>query len=469
MMKKIISQINKLPIQARATFAFMFASVLERAVQMITSPIFTRLLSTDEFGRVSIYNSYSEIIGLFALLSLSSGIFNNGMFDFKTDRDGYIKSNLLLSNMATVITFLVVIVLKYIGKETIIPFDYTLIFIMFLLFISKPAYRFWFSRSRFEYKYVSIMLISIFALIISSITSICVILNVKDRALGRIAGRDICLFLIYLFFYIWEMKKGRFQVKYIKYSLGHSIKLIPYYLSKYILNHFDQVMISSMVSNAAAGIYSVAYTAGFGVKIIWEAINSAITPWLYGKIKKNDLGSVKALSNQVFIFYAIITVLISLVSPEIMKILASSEYYEGIYCIPPIVCGTFFVGLTGWFSIVNFYNKSSSFLSKLAIILAILNIGLNYIGIILWGYIAAAYTTMICYMIQCVAMYRSIIKSNGAVFDGRFIVTVSMLTVVASISSMSIFSLLWLRLILAFICCIFLLKTMKQIIEKKSQ
>ena len=438
-MNRIKAKINNMSVVSKAALAFTLASVLERAVQMITGPIFTRLMTTEQYGTVTLFNSYAEIIGLFALLSLSSGIFNNGMLDFQEDRDSYIKSNLILSYIATGITLVSVVTIKLLFGNTIIPFNPIYLGVMFALFLVKPAYRFWLGRSKYEYNYHSVLIVSIVILLVSSLISVITTISFEDKSLGRIVGRDIAYFLMYSVFTISQIRKGKIKKKYISYAFRYTFPLLPYYLSKYILNHFDQVMIASMVDKSSAGIYSVAYTAGFAIKILWESINGATTPWIYQKLKDRKHKDIKRLTDKFFWFYCFMTLLVSLFAPEIMHILASSDYYEGVYCVAPVVVGVYYVGICGWFSAILFYNKRSKTLSALSIILGALNIGLNYYGIYLYGYQAAAYTTMICYMIQCAVMFFMANRLEKGAFNGKVTLLVSCITTVISIASMFLY------------------------------
>lgn len=450
-MSSLKDKLKNTSTEFRAALAFMMASVLERAIQMITSPIFTRLMTPMQYGTVSLFNSFAEIIGLFALLSLSSGIFNNGMFDFKEDRDSYVASSLLLSNIATIITVGVIIIIKLFTKNSIIPFEEKYLAIMFCVFFVKPAYRFWLARARYEYRYKSVLIVSILLLVLSSIVSIFSTIYMEDKAFGRILGRDSVFFLAYLLFYYNCYAKGKIKFQYMRYSLGHSLYLLPFYLSKYILNHFDQVMIASLVDNASSGKYSVAYTAGFAIKIIWEAVNAAMTPWIYNKLGKNEINSINRLAKKGLIIYVGLTIIVSLIAPEIMRILASKNYYEGVYCIAPVVCGVFFVGINGWFSIVLFYYKKSKTLSGISMILAMLNVILNYFGIKKFGYSAAAYSTLICYAMQSFYMFWAVKKLINGVYNGVYIAVISLVTVITSLSAMTLYKLFWIRYVMIFL------------------
>ena len=85
-------------------------------------------------------------------------------------------------------------------------------------------------------------------------------------------------------------------------------------------------------------------------------------------------------------------------APEAVRIFAPKSYYEAIYCIPPVAMGVLFLYSYDLFAKFVFYYERTIMIMLASIGGAILNIALNYIGIKMFGYIAAAYTTLICYI-----------------------------------------------------------------------
>ena len=47
MLKKMIKRYRSIPVAAKASLWFIFCSVLQKCVSMLTTPIFTRLMSTE--------------------------------------------------------------------------------------------------------------------------------------------------------------------------------------------------------------------------------------------------------------------------------------------------------------------------------------------------------------------------------------------------------------------------------------
>ena len=60
----------------KAAFWFTVCNFLQRGISMITTPIFTRMLSTDEYGLYSTYLSWETVLSLVVTLSLYKAMMN---------------------------------------------------------------------------------------------------------------------------------------------------------------------------------------------------------------------------------------------------------------------------------------------------------------------------------------------------------------------------------------------------------
>ena len=80
-MKELFNKISNLSQGVKASIAFFLASVITSGIAYITTPIFTRLLMASEYGEVSVFSTWTSIIGIIAMFRLSAGVFNNGMVD----------------------------------------------------------------------------------------------------------------------------------------------------------------------------------------------------------------------------------------------------------------------------------------------------------------------------------------------------------------------------------------------------
>ena len=400
---------GRMPVEAKSALAFAIASVVIKGIAFITTPVFTRIMSIEQYGILSVYNSWSAIIEVFALLGLTSaGVFNTGLNDYQDRRDKFISSVLILCNIQTILVFTILFTLKFIiGPDFILP--YNLLIVMFIHFIFNPAQIFWITRQRYEYKYKLATVITIATSILSQVIAVLCICNisVENSAEVKIWSSTLAGLIVALPIYILLLNKGRciFDRNIWKEILAFAIPLIPHYLAQHIMSSADRIMISDMVSEKDAAIYSLASTVSLIATVIWGAIHATLTPYIFDKLNKQKHRSIDKTVFSVAQGYAIVCLGVSLVAPEAIKILGTSDYYAGIYAIPPIAATAFLTAFYNIYATIEFYHKKSKFITISTVIATVINVVLNGIFIPQYGFIAAAYTTLISYVFLVLMHY----------------------------------------------------------------
>ena len=66
----LFEKFKNLSVSLKATIVFGISSFVISGINYITTPIFTRLLSTSEYGVIAVYNSWISILQVFATLTL---------------------------------------------------------------------------------------------------------------------------------------------------------------------------------------------------------------------------------------------------------------------------------------------------------------------------------------------------------------------------------------------------------------
>lgn len=86
--EKVFAKYRNLPEAVKASLWFTICSILQKGISFITVPIFTRMLSTEEYGIISLFGAWQSILTIFATLNLSNQIFNNGMVKYEKIKMG---------------------------------------------------------------------------------------------------------------------------------------------------------------------------------------------------------------------------------------------------------------------------------------------------------------------------------------------------------------------------------------------
>ena len=249
--------------------------------------------------------------------------------------------------------------------------------------------------------------------------------------------------LIYAF--ILRKNQKLFNKEYWKYALKLDIPLIPHYLSMTVLGSSDRIMINSLCGKAFTALYSVPYNASMVMQIVTSSINSSFIPWTYQKCKDKEYRKLNEFSSILLILIMAITLIPSLFAPELVWLLGSSKYSDSMWVVPPVSCSVFFMFLYSLFSNIELYYEKSKNIMIASTGAAIGNVILNYTFIGLFGYIAAAYTTLACYIFLSASHYCFMMKIcrekniTEPIYNMKLIVTLSIFLVIYSVGVTALF------------------------------
>jgi len=423
---------NSLALPVKAALWFFVCTFLQRAISAISTPIFTRLLTTEEYGQYNVFVSWESILAVVVTLSLSSGVYMQGLDKFEDKRDEYTSSlqglTLLLVSGAAIV---------YVAFSDFFNSIFSLttpqMLMMFIFIWSSAVFAFWSAYQRVDYKYKMLVIVTLsFSLLQPIVSVICIMLS-EDKVTARIFGQTVVSILFFAVLFVTQMKKGKvfYNKTFWKHALMFNLPLIPHYLSNTILNSADRIMISKMVGDREAGIYGLAYSVAILMTMFNLALQQTLEPWRYKKQKSGEQKDMAPVAYSTMILIAILNVLFIAFAPEIIAIFAPGEYMEAIWIVPTVSMSTFFMYMFGWYANFEFYYEKTKYIMIATSIGAIFNIVLNYIFIGIFGYMAAGYTTLVCYIIYAMAHYyfmRKICKqklSGMKVYDVRIIIGIS--------------------------------------------
>lgn len=439
-MRRFFQKISNLSPGVKASISLFIASILTKGISFITTPIFTRLLSHDVYGQVSVYYSWLQLFGIVAMFCLSYSVFNVGLFDNPDKREELSFSYLILGNIITV-SFAAIFFCIYPFIKDYLNITLPAMILMFVFFLFQPAYLLWLARQKFEYKYKMPLLWACVSAILSVAAPILLIVLLKNpdnNFYYRVFGSEVALIIFYIGFYIYLAIKAKFKlnVSFWKSALLFNLPLIPHYLSAFVLNSSDKIMISYLINEESTAFYAVAYSIASIALIIWSAIDASLMPYTFQKLKENDHRSLNKVVVSIMSVFSVGCLIVILLGPEAVLLMGSKGYSEAAIVIPPVVGGVFFQIQYFLYSNVLYYYKKPRYVMVGSIIAALANLVLNYFCIKRFGYVAAAYTTLFCYFVQALIDYIAMrIVSKTRIYNLPFIVILS-----AAMASISIFS-----------------------------
>ena len=398
MIRRLLDRWKKISVEAKSSAALIFATFLTRGIGFITTPVYSRLMTTREYGEMTNYHAWLSVLEPIAILGLTSaGVFNVGLNEYRDSRKQYLSAMLGLCNLMTALTFGIIGLLRVLGIPLNMVSD-SLLLLMIIHFLFSPAQVFWVARQRYEYKYRSAVIVTVLSVCFSQAAALYGVISLGgNKAVNRLWGNEAGTFPIYIFLYIYIIYTGKSYVKwkYWKNIFIFAVPLIPHYLAQHVMAGSDRIMLVNIKDESAAGIYALVSNIGVIASIVWNSINASLMPYTYEKMNKKDFKSIDKTIRSVLLPYATVCVFVSLTAPEILWILAPPEYYSGIVIVPCFAMISFVQALYNVFANIEFYYKKSAFISAATIIAAISNIILNWIFIARYGFVGASYATLL--------------------------------------------------------------------------
>jgi len=439
MFNKLKERIQKMPLGVKASMAYTICSILQRSLSLITMPLFTRLLTTEQYGQYSVYQSWTGILTIFITLNLAFGSFSKAMIKYEQDRQGYIAAIQNLGLVLAGIFFAFYLPFRQ-QWNALLELPTPLVCLMIAEILSGFALTCWYGAQRFDYKYKSVVAVTLAISVIAPVTAYLLVISSEQKGYARILGYAGVQILTGTVFFLYSCIRGKGGLKkeYWKYALTFNIPLIPYYLSQVIFNQSDRIMISHICGTDKAGLYGVAYNLGTILTFVLNAINNSYVPWFYGKIKDGKGEENRPIANGIAILMAFLLLAVIALAPEVILIMAGENYYEAAWVVPPVTMSLLLLFYSQLFINVEFYYEEKKMLVWGSIGAAVLNIVLNYLLIPVFGFVVAGYTTLASYVVFAASNYytmRHICKKRG--FSCRVYDMSSLLWILAVFSVLS--------------------------------
>lgn len=209
--------------------------------------------------------------------------------------------------------------------------------------------------------------------------------------------------------------KLRFDVKLALRMITYSWPLIIAGIGFIINERIDVIMLKfrSPVDNETAmqivGIYGGCYKMALLMSIFIQAYRFAAEPFFFAQEKEKDSRKTYAKVMNYFVILCCCLYLFVMLYLDFLKLIfiPREAYWEGLKIVPIIMMANLLLGL--YINLSMWYKLSGQTLfgAWFSILGAVITITLNYIFIPKFGYMAAAWTTLITYSVMVFVSYKT--------------------------------------------------------------
>lgn len=399
----------------RNSAIYTIGDILPKILYFFMIPIYTKYMSTEEYGIVTTVLTVGSIFSMLYILGLD-GALMRFYYDYKEKE----KQEVFISTIWIYLfihSIILTTILLFLGSDfsgfifKSISFDPFVKLMLFNCFFSTftviPLTIFRMREQAFKFG-----LFSILTSIVNISFIVYFVVFLKNGPEGNLTAyvmTNAIFSLIYLTILFKDIK-FKFSVQILKEGLKYGIPLIPHGIGGWVLNASDRLFLERYRTLSEVGLYSLGYQFGLLLDYFLGGINKAYVPFFFKTANENK--NAPSIFEEILKYYSVFVFSlglgIALFAKEAILILSGRpEYYEAYKIIPFITMVSILHGF--YYMSVNsvFYAKKTNTLALTTGASAVINASLNIVLVPKYGMYGAVFTTLIAYLFLFIFTYRT--------------------------------------------------------------
>ncbi len=419
---------NPLQKLASQTVVYGLGSVLPRVITFLYSFVLTYIFKEpQELSANTEFYAYISFINILFTYGMETAFFH---FSSKADNKNVVYSTALISLIASTIGLLVV----FLGfSGSIAAFikepDHQNYIIWCILIVATdtlmaiPFARFRQTNQAKKFAGFKLLNVLLFILINVFYFNICKPAYVENTEsllasfynpqvgvgysfLAGLLANSICLLILVKEF---TAIKFEFDVELWKKMISYAWPLLILGFAGMINETFDRFILKYLLPENIArnelGVYGACYRIAMLLTIFTTAFKYAAEPFFFNHVKGKDSKKLNAVVMKYYILFCLFIFLGTMMNLPWLKFAISEKFRSGIAVVPILLLANLCVGvywnLSIWFKLTG----QTKFGAIITIIGAAITLGINYMFIPAYGYMACAWATLVSYACMMIISY----------------------------------------------------------------
>lgn len=405
---------NKYKELINNTAIFALSNVLSKIVLALLLPLYTHILTTEEYGTAEIITTISQLLMPVCSLAISEAIYRFSM-DKKEHCGEVLKNGFIIAGMGSIFILCISLVLGnyyIVAKWNLLLFGITVTSLfrsILSLYTQAVGNSKLFSIDNVLYNFM-LAFMNVFFLAVFKF-------GLLGYFLAMIFSATMsCIFLIWKQKLLRELVLCQANIRLLKKMLLYSFPMILNAISWSITNLVDKTMLADICGTSATGVYSAASKIPSILSLLANVFAQA---WGLSAIKDFENEKDKVFFSKVFIFSHIAVGLgalfVYLVNNNIIKFVLGEEFSSAIIYTPILILGMIFLSYSNFFTPFFQAAKKTKTIMITSIEGSVINVVLNYFLIKEIGIFGACIATLASYMYIALARYyrsREILPIN---------------------------------------------------------
>ncbi|MEE0919133.1 MAG: oligosaccharide flippase family protein [Lachnospiraceae bacterium] len=409
---------------AKNTAIISFGKMCTQLVSFLLMPMYTAILSTEEYGVVDLVVTYGQLLLPLVTIQMEQTLFRF-LIDKRSDEDG--KKKVVSDVISLTIYIMIAFSIIYMCISPLIKSEFKFHLLLSLFASVMSAMMLQSARGLGKNMvYAAGSFIAASGQVILNIIFIAVLrLGASGMIFAMVISQCICA--IFVACKIEFIKYFRFKLlnkNDIREYLGYSAPLVPNAISWWILNASDRSIILRFLGVGFNGIYSAANKFSGIYTTIYNIFNLSWTESVSLHLKDNN-SSEEFSKLQSTIVRLCISASLGLISimPFFFKILVNEKFDDAYYQIPLLTIGAFFSSMVGLVSAYYIADKKTAVIARTSMLCAAINIVVNLLLISHIGIYAASVSTVVAYALLYILRYFDVKKRFGIQLENTLILS----------------------------------------------
>ena len=370
-----------------------------KVVNFLLLPLYTALLTKNEYGTVDLLGTYSTVIGVVVGLQMNQAVFRF----LVTCRDNSSQTKKVTSTtLYSLFIVIIIYTIIFIAIQPLIVVEYKWYLLvhvyasLLLLTTSGIARGLGYNTDYAIANFISATVTIILNVLFLAVLHLGVSMMLWAYILGPLIGSLVLFFKCKIYSFLslkWFSRKS------LKELLSYSLPLIPNELSWSIIHASDRMVVSHFISVAANGLIAVAskfsliYTTIFGIfNISWTE-----QVVLHYKDEGGDQ-YINDMFDKMITFFGSFAVMIIAYLPFFFNYLVDKNFSDSYQLVPIYISSVFFNAIIGLVTSIYLVEKETTIVAISTTVAATINLAVDLLLVNIIGVFAAPVSSLCGYL-----------------------------------------------------------------------
>ena len=404
--------LSELGTAFRHTVIYGLGNVLAKALGFLMLPLYTRYLTPMDYGTLEILDLSMSLFGMFLTMGMIAAILRcYAAAKSQSEKKRVISTAMVFVLITGILTF-------FAGTAFLRPISHlllgpkvspTYLLISFSAFIC--SYITTVPRTYLRAKEASgtFTLVSNVSLGLLLILNVYFVVVLKIGLVGILWSSLIVNGMNLLALSVWAVRDAglHFSLLWIRELFAFGGPLMFSNLAVFALNFSDRFFLQHLQNLEIVGLYAVGYK--FGYMMNYLIVQPFYVMWQARMYAVHDQPNHEKIFSRIFVLYSLILiysgVTLAVLSSEIIHLMVGPKFASSQAVVPVVVLAYVFWGIGFYVQVGMFVTNRTGPVALVGAIAAVLDLALNYVLILRYGMMGAAWATLLSFGVMAAASY----------------------------------------------------------------